>query len=98
MLSETNKDTSQKENDSTSLNKKDDRRVTKSSSNYDIEELLILSVQERRPLWDFTIPLEQRSQRVTKKLWDEVSEALQGRDVKNSRLKNVRKNFCYRQN
>ncbi|XP_029674117.1 uncharacterized protein LOC115242168 [Formica exsecta] len=32
-----------------------------------------------RSLWDFTIPLEQRCQRLTKKLWDEVSEILGGK-------------------
>ncbi|KYN02042.1 hypothetical protein ALC62_07156, partial [Cyphomyrmex costatus] len=58
-----------------SLNKRD-QRATRSTLNYDDEKLLILSVQERRPLWDFTIPLEQRCQRVIKKLWDEVSEAM----------------------
>lgn len=76
MLSAINK---QRENESRSLNKRDNRRAMKSTLNYDDEELLILSVQERRPLWDFTIPLEQRCQRLTKKLWDEVSEILGGK-------------------
>ncbi|XP_020298222.1 uncharacterized protein LOC109862568 [Pseudomyrmex gracilis] len=70
-----NKETSQGKNESRFHNKKAKRKTVK-SLNYDDEELLILSVQEKRPLWDFTIPLEQRCQRLTKKLWDEVSETL----------------------
>ncbi|XP_020297427.1 uncharacterized protein LOC109861967 [Pseudomyrmex gracilis] len=65
-------------NESRFYNKKAKRKTVK-SLNYDDEELLILSVQEKRPLWDFTIPLEQRCQRLTKKLWDEVSETLGGK-------------------
>jgi len=63
-----------------SFNKRErDGRIIKSALSCDDEELLILSVQERRPLWDFTIPLEQRCQRLTKKLWDEVFEILGGK-------------------
>ncbi|KMQ85870.1 hypothetical protein RF55_15335 [Lasius niger] len=78
-LSAINKEASQGKNESRSLNKRDNRRAMKSTLNYDDEELLILSVQERRPLWDFTIPLEQRCQRLTKKLWDKVFETLGGK-------------------
>lgn len=49
------------------------------SFNYDDEELVILAVQERRPLWDFTIPVEQRNQRIINKLWKDVSEILGGK-------------------
>jgi len=83
ILSALNKEASQRENE-ISLSRRNKQRTMKSTLNYDDEELLILSVQERRPLWDFTIPLEQ--QRLTKKLWDEVSETLGGK-------KNV-KNIC----
>lgn len=72
----------QAEKENRSHNERD--KIAKSTLNYDDEELLILLVQERRPLWDFTIPLEQRCQRITKKLWDEVSETLRGKkSVKN---------------
>ncbi|XP_039304217.1 uncharacterized protein LOC120359192 [Solenopsis invicta] len=67
----------QAEKENRSHNERD--KIAKSTLNYDDEELLILLVQERRPLWDFTIPLEQRCQRITKKLWDEVSETLRGK-------------------
>jgi len=43
-----------------SFNKRErDGRIIKSTLSCDDEELLILSVQERRSLWDFTIPLKQ---------------------------------------
>ncbi|XP_011858829.1 PREDICTED: uncharacterized protein LOC105556356 [Vollenhovia emeryi] len=92
MLSAIDKKALQKENDSRSLNKRHDRRAMKSTLNYDDEEVLILSVQERRPLWDFTIPLEQRCQRVTKTLWNEVSEALGGK-LSGEEAKKKFKNF-----
>ncbi|XP_067203513.1 uncharacterized protein [Linepithema humile] len=79
ILSTINKEASQRENKTRSLNKRNNRKATKSTFNYDEEELLILSVQERRSLWDFTIPLEQQCLRLTKKLWDEVSETLGGK-------------------
>jgi len=47
ILSALNKEASQRENE-TSLNRKDKHRIMKSTLNYDDEELLILSVQERR--------------------------------------------------
>lgn len=81
-----NEETSQGRNESRSHNKRDNRKTVKSTLNYDDEELLILSVQERRPLWDFTVPLEQRCQRLTKKLWEEVSETLGGK----KNIKNIR--------
>ncbi|XP_071579124.1 uncharacterized protein [Temnothorax nylanderi] len=78
MLPAINKE-AQRENESRSVNNRNNRKTTRFVVNYDDEELLILSVQERRPLWDYTIPLEQRSQRLIKKLWDEVSETLGGK-------------------
>lgn len=98
ILSAINKEASQGENESRSPNKRDNQRAMKSTLNYDDEELFILSVRERRPLWDFTIPLQQRCQRLTKKLWDEVSETLGGKTkrLKHSRLKYLKKNFSYR--
>lgn len=96
MLSATNKESSQGENESRYLNKKDNRRTMKSMLNYDDEELLILSVQERRPLWDYTIPLEQRCLRLTKKLWDEVSETLKGKNTLNTFAAKIFKEKSYR--
>lgn len=53
-----NKETSKGENKSRFLNKKGNQKVIKSTLNYDDEKLLILLVQERRSLWDFSIPLD----------------------------------------
>lgn len=78
MLPAINKE-AQRENESIFENNRNNRNTARCVVNYDDEELLILSVQERRPLWDYTIPLEQRSQRLIKKLWDEVSETLGGK-------------------
>lgn len=46
----------------------------------DIEiELLILEVEKRIPLWNFSIPIEQRSRETIVTLWEEVSAALNGK-------------------
>jgi len=51
ILSVSNKEILQGKNENRSLNKKNNWRANvKSTLNYDDEELLILSVQERRPL------------------------------------------------
>lgn len=47
--------------------------------NHDDEETLILEVQSREPLWNFKLPLPQRNIRITKKLWQEVANALDGK-------------------
>ncbi|XP_044585480.1 uncharacterized protein LOC123265689 [Cotesia glomerata] len=39
-------------------------------------ELLILEVEKRIPLWNFTIPIEERSRETVSNLWEEVSTAL----------------------
>ncbi|XP_044590877.1 uncharacterized protein LOC123269332 [Cotesia glomerata] len=41
-------------------------------------ELLILEVEKRIPLWNFTIPIEERSRETVSNLWEEVSTALNG--------------------
>lgn len=46
-------------------------------SNLDVK-LLILEVQKRSPLWDFSLPLEQRCRDIVRRLWDEVSMKLNG--------------------
>lgn len=38
-----------------------------------------MEVQYRIPLWNFTIPLEERSRDLKTKLWEEVSAALNGK-------------------
>ncbi|XP_071563991.1 uncharacterized protein [Temnothorax nylanderi] len=46
----------------------------------DVEvELLILGVQKRTPLWDISLPLEQRNRETVRRLWDEVSAELNGK-------------------
>ncbi|RLU22292.1 hypothetical protein DMN91_004570 [Ooceraea biroi] len=42
-------------------------------------EILIIEVQKRTPLWDFSLPLEQRSRETVQRLWDEVSRELNGK-------------------
>lgn len=44
----------------------------------DTEEHLILEVQSRPPLWNFTLPLQERSKLIKNKLWIEVSNELKG--------------------
>lgn len=42
-------------------------------------EILILEVQKRTPLWDFSLSLQQRSRETVRRLWDEVSMELNGK-------------------
>lgn len=42
------------------------------------EELMIRAVQKRPPLWDFSLPLTERNKDITAKLWQEVSDEIQG--------------------
>ncbi|XP_077273118.1 uncharacterized protein LOC143903424 isoform X2 [Temnothorax americanus] len=42
------------------------------------EEHLILAVQHRRPLWDISQPVDQRSKKTRKRLWEEVADELNG--------------------
>lgn len=52
------------------------RNVRKSKLT-DLEvEILILEAQQRTPLWDFLLPLEQRSRETVRRLWEEVSTGL----------------------
>ncbi|XP_029176606.1 LOW QUALITY PROTEIN: uncharacterized protein LOC114944729 [Nylanderia fulva] len=43
------------------------------------EEMLILEVQCREPLWNFRLPLIQRNCRITRALWEEVSQTFNGK-------------------
>ncbi|KAH0552486.1 hypothetical protein KQX54_010906 [Cotesia glomerata] len=51
---------------------------TKRSEKLDdiVIELLILEVEKRIPLWNFTIPIKERSRETVSNLWEEVSTAL----------------------
>ncbi|CAD6242575.1 GSCOCG00009519001-RA-CDS [Cotesia congregata] len=42
-------------------------------------EQLIIEVQHRIPLWNFNIPVEERSREIQAKLWEEISAALNGK-------------------
>ncbi|KAH0567770.1 hypothetical protein KQX54_013532 [Cotesia glomerata] len=44
----------------------------------DETEMLIMEVEQRIPLWNFNIPIEERSRETVAALWEEVSEALNG--------------------
>ncbi|XP_067207213.1 uncharacterized protein [Linepithema humile] len=44
--------------------------------NFDEEELLILEVQKRPPLWDYSLPLMQRRCTIKQRLWAEIVLAL----------------------
>ena len=47
----------------------------------DVEvELLILEVQKRTPLWDISLPLEEKNRETVRRLWDEVSAELNGEE------------------
>ncbi|XP_018354310.1 PREDICTED: uncharacterized protein LOC108755666 [Trachymyrmex septentrionalis] len=51
----------------------------KTKLSHDDEETLILEVQLREPLWNYKLPLSQRNLKITKKLWQEVANALNGK-------------------
>ncbi|XP_024878858.1 uncharacterized protein LOC112459124 [Temnothorax curvispinosus] len=55
------------------INKKNCEKV---SLNFDDEELLILEVRAREPLWNFQLNIQERNSKITNKLWEEVSLAL----------------------
>lgn len=56
-------------------------RNVRSKKLTDLEvEILILEVQKRTPLWDFSLSLEQRSRETVRRLWDEVSMELNGEE------------------
>lgn len=46
--------------------------------NFDDEELLILEVQKRPSLWDYSLPLAQRRCTIKQRLWSEIVLALNG--------------------
>lgn len=47
--------------------------------NHDDEETLLLEVQLREPLWNYKLPLPQRNIKITRDLWQEVANALNGK-------------------
>lgn len=54
------------------------RKVSKKLS-LEEEEHLILAVQHRKPLWDISQPVDQRSRETRKRLWQEVANELNGK-------------------
>ena len=48
----------------------------KTKLSHDDEEILILEVQLREPLWNYKLPLSLRNLKITKNLWQEVVNAL----------------------
>ncbi|KYN02829.1 hypothetical protein ALC62_06345, partial [Cyphomyrmex costatus] len=55
----------------------------KAKLNHDDEETLILEVQLREPLWNYKLPLSLRNVKITKNLWQEVANALNGKITAN---------------
>ncbi|TGZ51407.1 Uncharacterized protein DBV15_12432, partial [Temnothorax longispinosus] len=55
------------------------KRTPISRLNFDEEESLILEVQNRPPLWNFTLPLKDRSTQIKKQLWEEVAQTFNGK-------------------
>ncbi|XP_024877932.1 uncharacterized protein LOC112458493 [Temnothorax curvispinosus] len=44
--------------------------------NFDDVEFLILEVEKRPPLWDYSLPLLQRKSTIKQRLWSEIALAL----------------------
>lgn len=42
------------------------------------EERLIAEIQAREPLWNYTLPVQQRKKSIKDCLWEEVSVAMNG--------------------
>ncbi|XP_071574844.1 uncharacterized protein [Temnothorax nylanderi] len=55
------------------------KRTPISRLNFDEEESLILEVQNRPPLWNYTLPLKDRSMQIKKQLWEEVAQFFNGK-------------------
>ncbi|XP_015189953.1 PREDICTED: uncharacterized protein LOC107073768, partial [Polistes dominula] len=64
----------------TSINKKQNNTGSTAKRgkklNDDEVEILLLEIQCRQPLWNFELPLEQRSKETVAVLWQEVSQTL----------------------
>ncbi|XP_036148746.1 uncharacterized protein LOC118647615 [Monomorium pharaonis] len=61
------------------------------------EEHLILTVQQRKPLWNISQPVDQRSRETWKRLWQEVANELNGvLDVAavQQKFKSLRDTYC----
>jgi len=54
------------------------RKVSKKLSLQE-EEHLILAVQNRKPLWNISQPIDQTSRETRKRLWQEVADELNGK-------------------
>lgn len=64
--------------DSSISKKLSNKSRQKATLSFDDEEVLILEVRAREPLWNFQLNIQERNTRVTNKLWNEVSQALGG--------------------
>ncbi|XP_011166303.1 uncharacterized protein LOC105200446 isoform X2 [Solenopsis invicta] len=47
-----------------------------SKFNFDDEETLILEVQNRPALWNYSLPLKERNGKIKKQLWEEIAQIL----------------------
>ena len=64
--------------DSSISKKLSNKSRQKATLSFDDEEVLILEVRAREPLWNFQLNIQERNTRITNKLWNEVSQALEG--------------------
>ncbi|KYQ47656.1 hypothetical protein ALC60_13412, partial [Trachymyrmex zeteki] len=55
----------------------------KTKLNHDDEKSLILAVHLREPLWNYKLPLSQRNIKITRNLWEEVANVLNGKMTAN---------------
>ncbi|KMQ85180.1 hypothetical protein RF55_16417 [Lasius niger] len=75
-----NLDDFEKEKTDSSISKKlSNKSRQKATLSFDDEEVLILEVRAREPLWNFQLNIQERNTRITNKLWNEVSQALGGK-------------------
>lgn len=56
-----------------------DKETVRAKLNHDDEETLLLEVQLREALWNYKLPLPQRNIKITKDLWQQVANALDGK-------------------
>ena len=64
---------------STTLNKtKTSKRTSK--FNFDDEETLILEVQNRPSLWNYSLSLRERNGKLKKQCWEEIAQIFNGKN------------------
>jgi len=62
----------------------DQNKVNDRITDFNSTLCLINAIKARRPLYDHRIPLSERCESIKNKLWNEVYDELQGRDILNS--------------